>query len=361
MWGVIILVVVAFLAYHLIKGYTSVKKEVKKGYKDKASDSNWKPFEMSFEDSDKEEGKFLVFDTETTGLPIDRYAHYTEVENFPRIVQLAWMLLDDEFKLISNDSVYINSGVKIPPEATRINGITNTMIKEKGISPLEAYQKFLNEASRAKVLVSHNINFDLPILKSELYRNGLGEPLNKYYTYCTMEESAYHIKYTNRGNQGKRPKLSELAGWLMYGNTNVEFLGMHDASKDTALTAKCFIKLYERGLIDDSRFEPPVLSGDILKPDFENAINKDNPFFKKKVVFTGLDDKEIATVVKELKLLGADIDTSIGKKTNFLITGNSIGGTKAEKMRENIKEGKEARMMDITECRRLIKKHLNVQ
>lgn len=278
MWGIIIFAVVAFLAYHFLKGYNSESKKVKESFKNQNSNYQEEevpavePLDISFEESNKEEGKYLVVDTETTGLPTDRYFEYTNVEKFPRIIQLAWMLLDDEFKVINNDSFYINPGVSVPPEATRVNGITTAMIRKEGITPKEAYAKFLNDANRAKVLVAHNADFDVNMIKSELYRNGFGEPL-KHYIYCTMFNTSQFVKYNNKRNLGKYPKLSELAGWLFYENTNLSFKGLHNAENDTAITAKCFIELHNRGYIEDYLFEPSILSGDMLKPDFKNVIN----------------------------------------------------------------------------------------
>ena len=38
---------------------------------------------------------FLIFDTETTGLPKQWNAPITNTENWPRCVQIAWQLHDD--------------------------------------------------------------------------------------------------------------------------------------------------------------------------------------------------------------------------------------------------------------------------
>lgn len=38
--------------------------------------------------------KILFFDCETNGLPVDYKASYTDVNNWPRVISLAWLLTD---------------------------------------------------------------------------------------------------------------------------------------------------------------------------------------------------------------------------------------------------------------------------
>ena len=99
---------------------------------------------------------------------------------------------------------------------------------------------------------------------------------------------------------------------------------------------------------------PNQLTGDVLKPDFENAKNKSNPFYKKKVVLSGFTNSDKERIAKELKELGADIDTAVGNNTNFLITGgNGIGPSKLKKMQANIIKGKDAQIISSVEFNEL--------
>lgn len=95
------------------------------------------------------------------------------------------------------------------------------------------------------------------------------------------------------------------------------------------------------------------LSGDVLKPDFEHAINKENPFYMKKVVVSGLCDSDKIEIAKELKELGADINGSVSSKTNFLIIGETPGPIKLNKMQANIEEGKEAKIITFEEYKEM--------
>ncbi|TNB23458.1 hypothetical protein EME97_28790, partial [Klebsiella pneumoniae] len=44
---------------------------------------------------------YLVFDTETTGLPKNFNAPLSDSDNWPRMVQIAWQLHDDDGTLLA--------------------------------------------------------------------------------------------------------------------------------------------------------------------------------------------------------------------------------------------------------------------
>jgi DNA polymerase-3 subunit epsilon len=101
---------------------------------------------------------------------------------------------------------------------------------------------------------------------------------------------------------------------------------------------------------------PNHLTGEVLKPDFENAKNKTNPFYKKKVVISGFNNSDKERIANELKELGADVDTNVSNSTNFLITGdNVVGPVKLEKMQANITKGKDAQIISLSEFNELKK------
>ena len=81
------------------------------------------------------------------------------------------------------------------------------------------------------------------------------------------------------------------------------------------------------------------IQGDLLKPDLENA-DVNSPFYNKKVVFTGvlenINRQEAAKIVKDM---GADIDTSITKRTNFVVIGIDPGPSKMNKIIKYNNEG----------------------
>jgi DNA polymerase-3 subunit alpha len=86
---------------------------------------------------------FLIFDTETTGLPKKWKAPITDFENWPRLVQLAWQCHDLKGNLLfAKNHVIKPDGFTIPSDVVNIHGISNETAIEKGIPLKEALLDF---------------------------------------------------------------------------------------------------------------------------------------------------------------------------------------------------------------------------
>lgn len=152
--------------------------------------------------------KNLFFDTETSGLPKNYKAHYSDTDNWPRIVQLSWLIADDNGKILVESDNIIKVDFEIPHEVSRIHGITNAVAEEKGILINQVLQSFLNDLKKIDRLICHNIAFDLPVLQSELCRNNLKSEI-AHPNFCTMKNSTNYCQLP--GPRGyKWPKLEEL-------------------------------------------------------------------------------------------------------------------------------------------------------
>ena len=83
---------------------------------------------------DKEEHNYyLFFDTETSGLPKDYKQPASNLINWPRLVQLAWLLYDSQGHELSRRNYIIKpENFIISAGATRIHGITQKEAIEKG-------------------------------------------------------------------------------------------------------------------------------------------------------------------------------------------------------------------------------------
>ena len=76
---------------------------------------------------------YLIFDTETTGLPHNKTAPITDLDNWPRLVQMAWQLHDHRAKLLARHNYIIKpDGFDIPFKAEQIHGISTTRALEEG-------------------------------------------------------------------------------------------------------------------------------------------------------------------------------------------------------------------------------------
>ncbi len=187
---------------------------------------------------------YLFFDTETTGLPQNWKAPVTDVHNWPRMIQLAWILSDAEGKTIaSNDYIIRPEGFRIPPEASAVHGISTEKALEEGVDLQDVLREFNQLISESEYLVAHNIKFDEKIVGAEFIRNNIASELFRKPRLCTMLSSVDYCKIP--GYYGyKWPKLDELHQKL-FGES---FDNAHDAAADIGATAKCFWELKKRGV-----------------------------------------------------------------------------------------------------------------
>ena len=195
--------------------------------------------------------KVLVFDTETTGLPVARNASITEVDNWPHIIQLSFILYesDDVSIILCEDHIIkLDKSIHISEESIRIHGITRSQSIRKGIPILEAMDRFNNALKMADCVVGHNILFDKNMIMVECNRLFIPQ----YFTnqngvsikeYCTMMNSINlcAIKKTNKYGMTyfKYPKLQELHEKLFGNIPN----GTHDSMGDVLICLRCYVMM----------------------------------------------------------------------------------------------------------------------
>jgi DNA polymerase III subunit alpha len=185
---------------------------------------------------------YLIFDTETTGLPKSWNAPITDTDNWPRCVQIAWQLHDSMGKILEHQDFLINpKGYNIPYDAERIHGISTELAQAEGISLSEMLSKFNEVLSKTKFIVGQNLKFDLNILGCEFVRVGIETPMNTTPVLDTCTEvTASLLKLPGgRGGKFKLPTLTELHQYLF----NKTFAEAHNATADVEATARCFFEL----------------------------------------------------------------------------------------------------------------------
>lgn len=187
---------------------------------------------------------FLFFDTETTGLPRRWNAPVTDVDNWPRLVQLAWMMYSEDGQLKESRDVIIQpEGFSIPLEVSRLHGISTTIAVEKGLPLKEVMEEFADKIDEAYALVGHNISFDECIVGAEFERLRMMTSLFLKPKYCTMKSATKYCQLP--GKQGfKAPRLSELHQ-ILFGTG---FDNAHNALADVEATARCFWELKNRNV-----------------------------------------------------------------------------------------------------------------
>lgn len=195
----------------------------------------------------------LVFDLETTGLPKrfqdpsqKKRKYYpisvSKAYDTSRIVQIAWVVLDENKQRILRRQNYIirPDGFTVPEESTLIHGISHDTASRDGIPILDALQEFLSDLLRCKTVVSHNFLFDANVLSSECFRYHMLRIPSEMKTRTirdTMKLSRSMLKLN------KDPKLQELCTMLL--DEPIE--QKHDALDDTLLCTRCYVKLRSLG------------------------------------------------------------------------------------------------------------------
>lgn len=188
---------------------------------------------------------YLFFDTETTGLPRNWRAPVSDLNNWPRMVQLAWLEYDHTANLLKSvDYIIKPEGYHIPTDASRIHGITTERALAEGISMQKALAEFSEAVRNADMLVAHNMSFDEKIVGAEFLRNNFENILVKKKRTCTMEAGTNYCRLPGSYGNYKWPKLSELHYKLF--KTNFE--DAHNAAVDIKITAKCFWEMSKLGL-----------------------------------------------------------------------------------------------------------------
>ncbi len=188
---------------------------------------------------------YLFFDTETTGLPRNWRAPVTDVNNWPRMVQLAYLAYDNNGQLMSSGDYIIKpSGFIIPQDAAKVHGITTDIALREGQPLIQVLQEFSRLVSQASFLVAHNMSFDEKIVGAEFIRSNMPDVVATKRRICTKERSTDFCALD--GPYGyKWPKLSELYFKLFRSN----FKEAHNAAADIQATAKCFWELKRIGEI----------------------------------------------------------------------------------------------------------------
>ena len=179
--------------------------------------------------------KILVLDTETTNKPPPIKLMKETVEYWPHIVQMSFILFDDEnLKYIEYDYI-IKTSAEI--ENSSIHGITKSMNTAQGFAFSDIYEIYLLCLKQADIVVGHNLSFDLKMIQAECFRNQR-EYVAPRITYCTMMSTT---KICNLPNH-KWPKLDELHTYLFQEKAN----NLHNALQDCVICLRCYLKIMNK-------------------------------------------------------------------------------------------------------------------
>ena len=260
---------------------------------------------------------YLIFDTETTGLPKRWDAPLTDFDNWPRCIQIAWQLHDEMGNLIeSQDYLVKPEGFNIPFDAEKIHGISTELAQEEGISLQEVLKKFNVALEKTKFVVGQNVGFDLNIMGAEFLREGMENSLQDFPVLDTCTEKTAELCKLPGGRYGrfKLPTLTELHEELF----SEPFAEAHNATADVEATTRCFLELIRKEIFTKEELDVPA--------DYFQNFSESNP---QPIQLIGL--KHI-----NLKKASAKIRESLEK-------ANGVDEISTEEIQENLEKLDEVR------------------
>lgn len=183
-----------------------------------------------------DENLFFLFDIETDGLIINN--------NYPKIVQISWMIMDTKGIVYKKATELVNSNFNEKSKAFKIHKLNADIIKKIGKKPSEVFLDITYDLKHCKFITAHNLKFDLSILENEFENHQIDFNFNNLTQFCTMK---FGTKLLNKRNAVvKNPKMIELYEHLF----NHKVKQFHNANSDVTILAKCVKELLYKGKID---------------------------------------------------------------------------------------------------------------
>ncbi len=211
---------------------------------------------------------YLIFDTETTGLPKRWNAPITDTDNWPRCVQIAWQLHDAMGNLIEHQDYLVRpDGFNIPYDAEQVHGISTALAEQQGVPLAEVLEKFNAAMAKTQFIVGQNVGFDRNIMGAEFHRMAVENPLQELPVLDTCTEETANLCQIpgGRGGKFKLPTLTELHEHLFH----EPFSEAHNATADVEATTRCFLELVRL------KFYPIEKLG--VQPDYFRNFSENNP------------------------------------------------------------------------------------
>lgn len=246
-----------------------------------------------------------------------------------------------------------------------IHGITPDDVKDA--PELIDIWPMLSSLFENHLILAHNAQFDISALKLALDNYGCSLPGMKYGCTSKIAKFVYPelvnhklvtvAEYLNL-DLSHHNSLSDAMACAMIG---LNSLPVMDRSKLTfqndEITSGLYFGSQSSSKAIKTEFAHKRIHKSLLKPNLNADSN--NPFYLMKVVFTGTleeyDRNEAAAIVQEL---GADVDTAIGKKTDFVVMGSGAGPSKLVKISEMQAAGHHIRILTEVEFTQMLNNYV---
>lgn len=186
--------------------------------------------------------KIIVFDTETTGLPINS----DDLDLQPYICQFAAIIYEYDGSNWAEAEVIdilIRPLIPIPLMATALHGIKDEDVTDQPVFS-EVVDQIIEAFQKSDVAVAHNLSFDQKIIEVELARLGRPKQFLPPQTFDTMNETRELCQIPGKNGNFRAPRLMNLHQILF----EEKFDQAHNALNDVRATARCLHELASRNI-----------------------------------------------------------------------------------------------------------------
>lgn len=201
---------------------------------------------------------YLIFDTETTGVYDFKRDRLDPAQ--PRICQLAMMLVDETDRIVAEFSTLIQpEDWHMNAEAAAVHGITEGLCLQYGIQVRNAMAMFKMLSYPAKLIIGHNVGFDMAMVDRELALLGVDNFLTGKEVVDTMALATELVQAPLSDKQVAAQAKHKDSGWAPPGGWptyksptlsetfkhffDVDFDGAHDAMADVRATRQIYFRI----------------------------------------------------------------------------------------------------------------------
>lgn len=191
----------------------------------------------------------LVIDTETSGLPKKWDAPFETKNNWPHVLQIAWIIYEASGSLVKKANHYLKPGeFKITKASTKIHNITSDFLQKNGEERLEVFESLAADINHYRpLIVAHFAELDFCMVGAEYHRLRMLNPLTESTFFCTLKASAPYVK----NPAFNFLKLNVFYKTLFHKRPN----NLHNALTDAELTAEIFFYLLKKGEVTENLIE----------------------------------------------------------------------------------------------------------
>ena len=194
---------------------------------------------------------YLIFDSSANGRPKSYKAPLDDTFNWPRLLHLSWIVLNEDLKPIEDYDCIIKPEGFTPTEAAlKSHHIPKESIDNSENELKEVLKIFKESMDKCTYVFAHNLKYNEGIVGSEYYRKSMSSPLIAADKYCLMHEATYYCKLP--GKRGyKWPTLQEMHSIIF----KQGYTPSNHARADVIAASRCFIYLKKARAFEDIFFD----------------------------------------------------------------------------------------------------------